>query len=83
MDRPFGFIDIPGADRIVWAVSAHQSLDAAGMAFIEERRAMAEKLTESLEAHRTPDARAMLVGCPEGLTRFLLEFAWSSARCAH
>jgi hypothetical protein len=72
-----GLIDIPGADRTVWAVSTHHTLDAAGMAFIEERRAIAEKLTEPLKAHRTPDARVMVAGSREGVGRFFLELAWS------
>ena len=68
---------LTGAGRTVWAVHAYKALDDGAMAWIEKQRRMVENLADDYKAHRAPDARAILAGSREGLTRFLLEFAWS------
>jgi hypothetical protein len=75
--QPLGFIDIPPAGRTIWVVHVHNALDAGAMACIEQQRRMVEHLADDYKAHRAPDARAMLAGSRQGLTRFCLEFAWS------
>jgi hypothetical protein len=75
--QSLGLIDLPVAGRTVWAVHTYNALDGSAMACIEKQRRMVENLADDYKAHRTPDARAILAGSREGLTRFLLEFAWS------